>query len=875
MDDAVVVRIAALPVAALDGLRCAGTWSAIRTILREQDELSAEGRDLALALEPAIGAAAPGPAKSRLVALRRALYNGRPRPAAARLAELPAALDGRFDRRVRRWLERSRCCERSCAELAPLLARERLDRQRHLRRWAATEAFGHGLVQASPALAAALRQWLDSPEGTAPSRRLDLRLSRYLSRVVAKTSPHSTFTMMGLGSWGTGPEPVSRRGRWTWRTAAEPDLWLLRRLLSDLAGQDADLAALFLVKPNASLTEDEGRLWYLSETEDEYRSVPASEPLRRLLRALDGEAPRTLAEARRLVAAQGAPGPADRLLARLVDLHVLEVHPPVADQARSHLDRLSERLAPHPAAGVLAQLGRALAGAPRAAGLGTALDLQRQARSALEGLHRGAPHAGLPRLPDKNLFHDNAVFSSPVTCLGRDAWRGVLGDLHAVREFLGAFQRDTEIRLLAAHLFREVFGAGAQVPFGRFHRTLARLLSAPEPGGAADELHALLYRGRPAGPPRPGATAEVGELRRYREGVLAELRARPVPPDGSLRLPPALLARWWARRPGSVRPVGAMACYVQPLRADAPGPVSLVLNSVAAGHAAARSRVHRLLEVAGMPAGDEPGERGGAAGIPAEIAGSFGHNVNLRSGTTAYEIDYPGVVSERPPGLRLPLRDLAVRHDPADGVLELVRAADGVRVEPRHTGMVAAPFLPRTARLLLQLFGDQPSVAVPAWALFAEPPRRTPEGVVGTPRVWVGDVVVARATRYAAAEAVPRRRPGMPETEHLLALARWFAAHDIPPRCFVFSLDPGSWGQDPWRTARLAKPTFLDLADPALVALFDRQLADCGACVAFQEVLPGLAEAADLGTGGRHVVEYVLELRERGGEGGGDGGGDG
>ncbi|KAA9381344.1 hypothetical protein F5972_00355 [Microbispora cellulosiformans] len=826
--DTVVVRVAALPGAALDDLRCDRTWQAVQEILKERDALAAEGRALALALEPVIADVPSGQARSRLVALRRALYNGRTPAMPPSSAETPAELD----RRVRRWSERSRACERLEAELPLILEKERRDRHHSLRTWASADVFTHGLVQASPSLAGALARWLDSP-GAAPSRRLDLRLSRYLSRVVAKTSPHSTFTMMGLGHWGPGPEPVAVEGGWDWRSVAEPDLWLVRRLLSDLATSDDDLAARFLIRPNAGLTEEDGRLWYLSRTEDAYRSVRASEPLRALLRALTGEP--TLGEARRHV-------PSDAL-ARLVDAGVLETLPPVADQSVSHLSDLADRLAPHAAADALAAFGRALARHPRVRGPVEGLALQQEVRTALRRL---SPPDG--RLPDKNLFHDNAVFTSPAVRLGEPEWRAALDDLHLIRTLAGVFQRDNEIRLLAAGLFVQAYGTGARVPFARFHRTLAEQLVTPE----GDALHALLY---PGGAAEPAGTVsgtvsgtvpgEVAALRRYRDQTLKLLREEPE-----------ALAGWLRGRPESAGPVRSLACYVQvlPQPDDGEGPVRLVLNAVSAGHGTARSRVHRLLTIAGLAHEPRPMEPDPADGLPieAELTGLFGHNISLRSPMTTHELGYPGAVSGRPPAARLALGDLDVRHDPATGALELVRAADGRRVLMRHTGLLATPFLPRTARLLLHLFGDQPGIGVPLWALFAEPPRRTPEEVAARPRVTLGRVVVARATWYVATAEVPRRRPGTSEAGHLLALARWFAARGIPSRCFVFSLDPGSWGQDRMRAAQLAKPTFLDLADPSLVACFDRQLGDSGACTAFQEVLP------ELGAG--HVMEYVVEV---------------
>ncbi|MFE4778813.1 lantibiotic dehydratase, partial [Streptomyces sp. NPDC056716] len=259
--------------------------------------------------------------------------------------------------------------------------------------------------------------------------------------------------------------------------------------------------------------------------------------------------------------------------------------------------------------------------------------------------------------------------------------------------------------------------------------------------------------------------------------------------------------------------------------------------------------------------GDDSGDPTAARGAAhlAEISGSFGTNVNLRSPAAPYEIDYPGVVSARPAADRIPLRDLAVRHDPGTGHLVLLDA-EGSRVHPVHTGMMAALFLPPTARLLFQLFGDLPGTTVPTWALFSPPPEHTPQDVVRTPRVEVGRVVVARAAWYVPSAAVPRRGKGEPEASHLLDLAAFFADHGIPARCFVSLLDPESWCEDPWQTARLAKPTYLDLADPSLVALLGRRLGEGGSCVVFHEPLPDLTTVTDLGEHGRHVTEFVIEL---------------
>ncbi|MGW1974369.1 hypothetical protein [Streptomyces sp. NPDC001889] len=823
-DETVVARIAALPVSALDELRCTATWHTVQEIIADRGRLVRAGRDLAVALEGPIGLSS-GPLRPRLVGLRRALYGTR-RPPPALLA-LP--LEPALAIRLKEWLADHDRLGRLTADLPGVLERERRAAHEALRRWVAADAFVHGLLQASPALSAALRRWLASPPGTAPPPKVALRLTKYLARVVAKTSPHATFTMTGLGRWDARAKAEAARwtGPWEWRGAVEPDVRLLRLLLTDLAGSDDDLAGLFEVRINPSLAGDGHRLWFLSRTEDRYHSVVPTESLRRLLEVLGDGSRHRVADIRDRL------GIAPRELERLAVPGLLEIHPPVADQSLRPSADLAAALAPHPVARSLADLGRALDDYPGAA---DRVAVQERVRAALTEL------AGENRLPDKNLFHENAVFDSPVPLLGEETWRPAIEDLHTVRRFLGGFQRNAATGLLAGKLFAERFGPGAVVPLGRFHRSLAAWTAGAPPGTPAAELHALLYRATE----ETSAVPELRALQEARDRASAALRERRPDPDGTVRIDPALLDRW-----RSGRPARSLACFVQQVSAH---PARLVLNGVAVGHGAMRSRVHRLL-------GSGPGNRtaGGDEEVSAEFSGSFGTNVNLRSPAAAYEIDYPGVVPGRPPAERMALGDLAVRHDPGTGRLLLLDAADR-RVLPLHTGMMAALFLPRTARLLLQLFGDLPSTTVPTWAVFSPPPERTPDGVIRAARVEVGRVVVSRAAWYAPLEAVPRRGRGQSEASHLLLLAQWFAEHAIPARCFVSSLDPGSWCEDPWRTSRLAKPTYLDLANPALVALLDRRLRDSGPCVVFHEQLPDFTMATDLGGHGRHVTEFVVEL---------------
>lgn len=860
VDATVVARVAALPVAALAELRCAATWRTVQEILAARGRLAVEGRRLADELEPVIGAAGPGPARPALVALRRALYNARRPAGRAWPVELGPGLGPGLAPRVTAWLADLDRHDALVRQLPDLLDQESRGTHEALRRWVATDAFGYGVLQAGPAMSAALRRWLAAPSGSLPPRQVALRLTRYLARVVAKTSPHATFMMAALGRWDDDDgEPVRWDGPWAWRSAVEPNVPLLLRLLTDLARDDDELAALFEVVPNPSLHEDDGRLWYVTGAEDAYHGVAASEPLRRLLRPPYDDL-RTRA--------RGA-------LGRLVGLGVLELRPPVADQAAAHLADLTDRLRTHPAGKALAAAREALVRYPRAVHVSEREALQRKVRSAFTEL----AGEGADRLPDRNLFYENAVLTTPGPRLGLAAWRPALGDLHTIADFAAVFDGDGLARLLAADLFAECFGAGAQVPLGRFHRTLAERTHRAAPGTPAGELHALMYPWQKRHPPgRTPAVPRLDELRDARETALAAVRGLLPEAPEALTIDPAVLAGLAADRPAFVRPVGSLSCFVQTIGPPDGTPVRLVLNGLGPGYGAMRSRVHRLLRVAGVPAGDNR-PLGTEHGVPVEITGLFGNNVNLRSPVAAREIGYPGVVPADPAAFGL--RDLAVRHEPGTGLV-LVHAGHGTRLRPVYTGMVAPLLLPRTARLLLQLFGDMPGAVTDLASVFSRPPESVPDRVERTARVSVGRVTVARAAWHVPVREIPRRGRGDSAASHLLALAAWFAEHALPERCFVSSSDPGAPVRERPRMMRFTKPTYLDLADPALATLFDRGLDGGGSVIVFHEPLPDFEAAVDLGgeaavaSGGedgapghreggdpghhRHVTEYVVEV---------------
>ncbi len=538
LSETIVVRVAGLPVTAVDGLRCEATWRAVQEILAVRRHLAAEGSALADDLHPVIALAGPGSVRRpRLVALRRAFFNRR-RPNQAIWSErallgLPRTLLARAEEWTRSWDRHRELLD----SLDGLLTADLRDVRGSLRAHAAQDTFRHGLVQGSPALAVELGKWLHSPREPL-GRKAELRLTKYLTRAAVKTSPYATFTLSGLGHW-TGHGPAVRiAGPPIWRSAVEPNAWLVRKLAHHLL-TDPGRAEHVRVRVNPSTTRDGERLWFVGER---LAGVHARGPVLQCL-AFDG----TLAELYALLGRHGDAGTVRDYVAGLLRLGLLELLPPFADQSPDHLGELL-RWAEHPANAQSsadpqsAADAQSPADAPPSAGAPPSTVV----RATLRRLHADLAAypetrcteqraelrehiaagfaAALPgqELPERNLFHENAVLTEPVLRCVPDHWQDALDDLDRVRRLLPVFQHDTLVKLVAAHAFAEHFGPGARVPLVRFYRELA-----DEPAAALAELRTVLFPAPDAQyAPADSAVPAVRELAALRARTLAALRAR-------------------------------------------------------------------------------------------------------------------------------------------------------------------------------------------------------------------------------------------------------------------------------------------------------------------------------------------------------------
>ncbi|MEV0621983.1 lantibiotic dehydratase [Nonomuraea sp. NPDC050404] len=829
------VRVAGLPVAGLDRMRCTRTWRLVDELVDLSARLRREGAELSGPLYALIGEAAAGPLKPELVALRRAVFAGRRPSGRALSAEVLAALPADLAARIGAWLALRDRAEALRAGLPAVLVEEAREKTALLREAVSDAGFRHGLAQGSPVLAGRLEAWLAGPADRPPERQELLRLARYLARASVKTSPYATFTLSGLGRWEAGGPAVRTGGEPSWQVRVELDRAVLRPLWTVLTRHRRvrDRARL---RVNPSAADDGDRIWFLTAGHGEPLSgVPASAEVRQALDWVRGRDNATLS---------AAPG-----IEPLADAGLLEFVPPYDEQGPDPVGELASWLAEDGPAPYARAIARA-AGALRDNGTdpGGAAKTAEVVRAALrEVLPPG------PSLPDKNLLWHSAVIPGVAGRLGTTAWRGVCDDLDALRGLLGLFDPDLPVKIAATAYFLDRHGPDARIPA----LDLYRAIHTEAPGEGGRLLRGMLRdpvagtRAMPDAEPPPGLT-RLTELRR---GFWERAGAGPDAGEPVVDLTAARLAALAGDWPRFVRPPGSICCYLQAV--PGPGGVRAVVNSVSAGYGRGLSRLHRLVTLAGGEAPPATGLRAAQGEVMvAECRGLVGGGLNVRPATADLALDHPFTA----PDAHLPSAapaDLTVGYDPGNDRLTLYDGA-GRPVRPVHLGMTAQYWLPPWLQFLVRAFGEPSTAMVPGWVFRTR--RELPDGdtVERWPRLDLGRVTLARAVWRLRAGAFPAPAKGEHQAAYLPRLGEWLASHGVPRRFFARVVDLRH-GLLAGLLSKDRKPMYVDVTDLLLLTGFVRRLRDPGALLVLEEALPDPGQAPRYGAGGR-VTEYIVQL---------------
>ena len=884
--EAFVLRTAGLPVETVRPLRAPGARRWADDVLDAAARLTADGEALGDLLHPLIGGLEDEAERRALLKLRREVFNNRlPKdPEAARA--LVAARDPRTAEALAGWLERRAALAVREAEGAGLLASETARARAALCAAAGQDRLRRGLLLASPTLDAGLdayvRRTAADPAATPDKkhRKIERSLLSYLYRTACKTSPFSTFTGVGLGTFTDG-EPHAGPGAFplavaaAWPTAARLNTAAVGRLAATVLadpGRRADLPVTVASGWGREadrvryvrrwVTEgDEATAVTFDSVKDRLFYLRRSGTLDRLLGHFEehgtlryGALSAWLAADRDATEADVAQY-LDALLALglvrvpCLDVTVHDTDPLRAFQSalrgvgRPWADRLADRLEP-----AAACVDKFAAAEPDRRRL-----LLEQLRGELAAVQRSLG-AEQHRVPQTVLYEDCAVPADGPTglTLSADRWAEVAGEpLSRLERVLPAFDLTLPHRLTFKGFFTARFGRGGRCD------DLVKLVHDFHEDFFDQYLSFTAQRPAfgPDGDPNPEENwlglPELKSLDAARATFLAGMRERwgAHEGDGDLVLDDALLDATAAPLAPLAPAFAPMSHHVQ--LADRPeGPLA-VLNRSYGGLSFPFSRFTHLFE--GL---DERLLAAGAQAAPpgavlAEVTGGpVTSNLNLHARLTEYEIVGPGEAGTLEPEFRLGLDDLFLVHDEEQDRLVLRSARLEREVIPVYLGYLVPLALPELPRTLLLL---SPTSMSPLNVWGGVPDRPPVDGVTHRPRVRHGSLVLARRSWGVDARDLPLRAPGTDEAAWFLGWHRFRRAHGLPARVYATVSDSGARG------ATGAKPSYLDLDSPLSLAAFEALLRTDKARAVFREALPdedGLHAASPRG---RHVTELAVE----------------
>jgi hypothetical protein len=883
-----MLRVAGLPIEAVQSLRCPDVRRRAEELLAEEDRLRGQGAELSDGLAGLVTAIEDGKRRRRVLALRRQVFNNRLPGDVPAALELAGSLGGPTGASLASWLTDRHRLEDSRRTAEAAFDRDLAASRAALRSLGEEERIRMGLLLASPTLEGQLdafvRAAADAPDKR--GRKLERSLLAYLYRTACKTSPFSTFTSLATGQFdpsatdGTAEVAVSQE----WSGHPRLNVLVLARLAQVIA-DDPERRGDLPVAPASGLVLGEGRIRYVRRSTsagDDSRSVTfdtardqvfflrSSGLLERLLELFGERRELRCAEVLAWLGAQAnaEPEKAGHYLDALLDLGLLQLAAlatDVHDHDPLRAFQASLRSLDRPWAEAVADRleGPAdwIADYPRC-GVGERRAILSRLRSELLGI-QSELGAQTPSLPQILLYED--VTTAPTTA-DPVLWERLAAEpLEELSPLFPAFDAMLANRLTLKGFF-----------FARYGR-----------GGRSDDLLTLVH------------DFHEDIFDRYLDYTTKRSRSlpdgSPQPEPNWLRLPEVTaldlarqefvdrMRRSWAELPAEAEEflldpvaVRSAAAHLAPISrgfetqsyflqlADRDGDPLAVLNNSYGSVGFPFTRFTHCFEQTGQDstslAADlretlRSWQPDGA--VFAEVAaGSATTNLNLHGRLTDYQIVCPGEISAAAPEHRLPLDDLRVEHDEATDRLVLRSQRLGREVVPLYFGYLVPDALPEIPRTLLLL---APSFQVQLDVWRGVPQRPPVDGVTSRPRVRYRSLVLHRRRWTADSGVLPAREPGRTEADWYLQWQRWRARHGLPDQVFarVHEQQQEGAGRAGFGSG---KPQYVDFASPLSLLALEGAIGGKQARVVFEEMLPAEDSLHVRSEQGGHVAELAVEL---------------
>ncbi|GAA3125476.1 hypothetical protein [Nonomuraea salmonea] len=642
-----VVRVAGLTTAVLDWIRSPRLTEALDDVLARRDGLSAQGRALADALHPVIGALPRDGVRPRVIGLRRALHAGR-RPATREWTpEIAARLPSEVSSGIADWLAGTAALAAVEESLPQVLAAERECGLSALLKAATDPGFRIALGGTSPVLAAELEKWIADP-GRTPRSGTTTTLARYPGpRRDQDQPPEHVRHQRPRAVAHRRPRRRDRSGRSLRRLRALllPHPREHRRLRPGPRGRSgADRAQRLRPAPGGEqivFLRGLGMLGLLGG--ERFCAIPARPSVLALIDVLGeepGGLPRPVLRDRLTSGDTSLNDEVDAFVDHLLDAGLLVrglplTHPHEVLAGAATWTRPSTGLpdasAAVPPPALAAALGRAAAalGARPAA---DDADLYRARRETVVSRLRELAAFATPGSPHHAMFssltavnvRDTAVAAEPPAACSVRTWQPVAGDLDVIRRWIAPFAPHLPARLALTELFGERLRERGPVPVLAFYREYQWAMTEMDEVGA--ELRGTVLAPS-ARHPEDSVLDGVRRLADVMATALAALTPYETGGTGALAVPVEALRAAIATYPAWVPEVRSISAYVQP--AGGLG----VVNALGTGFGSVRARLDHLTGRRDSGVRDP-----GTGPIHAEFGSRFGISLNDHRRCLPYQL---------------------------------------------------------------------------------------------------------------------------------------------------------------------------------------------------------------------------------------------
>lgn len=774
----------------------------------------------------------------------RAVFNDRdPRvPPEQLAAEVPDLV---------RWHELRRTERALLDEAEALLATVLADEREGLRPVLGHDDFLRAAAISSPDLARSAARYAATPPAaqTKRIRKSEPKLVRYALRAVAKTSPFSHYTVIGMGRWrpGARPDLAARTIR------IEPNLLLLLRLLDAATADPATMPAPVRLADGVVVTDagfefevmrDDPLRSRVYRTRRSKVCVPATAATRFIVDSVRSAARRVDELAAELAQRSHQPmETAYAYVARLLSAGLLNLDLSVDQQAPDSALRLAAGLNAigGPVAVELAETVTDLHN--RTAAVASLESPERPA--AIEALRTQWDTAfaryGTRSLTDSPLYEDVALAGSVDVDPRR--WAGVRDDLRRLVPALELLNMDHPGQALMTLKVVDKLGPGGSCGYPEFVAMLPAVFTTEQV-----TLAAMLAE-------IGGRDPRLDELLAVRERYLDRVSA--AVDTSEVTLTSDFVAELAAAVPPRYRRSHAsFSVFVQAV-SEHDGVVDrAAVNAVLDGNGGFLSRFLDLGDADLTALLREHLRRTLPAGAT-ELRPVQGFNANVHPALLDRQFrTFDGAEGIDPSALR-------VRHDAVAGRLVL-EDADGHPVQPKYLGFLV-PYLLPWELTGLYLLSEPSQLRIDA---AGELERRLGDGerdaIRAYPRVRYGSLILGRRRWIVPAPLLPVQGPAESDARFLARLDGFRAAHAMPARVFLARLGAAPDGGAADALGR-PKPMYADLRSPLHLRCLPTWL-DGAATIRVEEAVPDPAAPLNDPLTGRRATEYLIECHTEGGD---------